>query len=135
MIREPPPQDWRAYLLALPESDAPEALWTRIAQARAEAAAPLAAKRSRLWPAAGLAAVVALAAVFAVQRPVRVSEAPVASVPAAPAAESPALRALDDAIALAYARNAGQDELDSLWQTRERLLGSPADSEPLLARL
>ena len=133
MNRETPPQDWRAYLHALPESDAPDALWTRIAQARADAAVPAPARRSRLWPAAGLAAAVALAAIFAMPSPAPV--APMATAPAVPAVESPALRALDDAIALAYARNAGQDELDSLWQTRERLLGSPADSEPLLARL
>lgn len=130
--------DWRTYLHALPEAEAPEALWQRIAQARA-ASAPSPRSFARWRPAAGLAAAVALAALLALPRdvPLPTTGAYVApAVTALPAAlDSTALRALDDAIALAYARDATQDELDSLWQTRERLLGSPADSEPLLARL
>lgn len=126
--------DWRTYLHALPEAEPPEALWQRIAQARAAAAAP---RRTPRWLAgAGLAAAVALAAVLTLPRGVPVPGA-VSPSPATFAAvpDSEALRTLDDAIALAYARDASQDELDSLWQTRERLLGSPAESEPLLARL
>ena len=126
--------DWRTYLHALPEAEAPDALWQRIAQARAAAAAP---RRAPRWLAgAGLAAAVALAAVLTLPRGADAPQAvpsPLAAATAAP--DGKALRALDDAIALAYARDASQDELDSLWQTRERLLGSPAESEPLLARL
>lgn len=126
--------DWRTYLHALPEADPPEALWQRIAQARAAQARP--GRAPRWLAAAGLAAAVAMAAVLTLPRGV---PAPDAASPSsggfAAVADSEALRTLDDAIALAYARDASQDELDSLWQTRERLLGSPAESEPLLARL
>jgi hypothetical protein len=128
--------DWRTYLQALPEAEPPEALWQRIAQARAAA---VARRRAPRWLAgAGLAAAVALAAVLALPRGGEAPqvEPPVAALARTVAArDGEALRALDDAIALAYAHHASQDELDSLWQTRERLLGSPAESEPLLARL
>ena len=124
--------DWRTYLHRLPEAEPPEALWTRIAQARVDAAPP---RRTGRWLAVtGLAASLALAAVLVTRQPPQAPAQPALTTLAAPA-DSEALRALDDAIGLAYARNAGQDELDALWQTRERLLGSPADSEPLLARL
>lgn len=121
--------DWRTYLHALPEAEVPDALWQRLRDAR-----PARRSKPRWMPAAGLAAAVALAAVLAWPG---AAPAPDSSIPAVVAmpADAGALRALDDSIALAYARNAAQEELDSLWQTRERLLGSAADSSPLLARL
>ena len=125
--------EWRNYLHALPDAEAPEALWQRIARARAESVTRR-SRPARWLPALGLAAAVALAAVLALPRGAALGPRLPAPVVAATPAESPALRALDDAIALAYARDAAQEELDALWQTRERLLGSPG-SEPLLARL
>ena len=124
--------DWRTYLHRLPEAEPPEALWARIAQARAEARP---APRTNRWLAfAGMAAALALAAVLVTREPPQAPARPAVAALAAPQ-DSEAVRALDDAIGLAYARNAGQEELDALWQVRERLLGSPAESEPLLARL
>ena len=120
--------DWRAYLHALPEAEPPAELWQRIAQART--AKPASRSSSRWLPAAGLAAAVALAAVIA--WPARDAALP---EPPAVAVDGVALRALDDAIALAYASNASQDELDSLWQTRERLMQGGSGEAPMLARL
>ncbi len=130
--------DWRAYLHQLPETDAPEGLWARIAaaQAQAQAAKPRRA-RPRWLPAIGLAAAAALAAVLVIPREAPVdSEAIEDPTTLAVAADAVDVRSLDDAIALAYARNAAQDELDALWQTRERLMASASDvAPPLLARL
>lgn len=127
--------DWRTYLHRLPEAEPPAALWSRIESARLQSR-PARGPRRPWLAVSGLAAAVALAALLVARAPVTAPEAPapVAAVPAV-AVDNPALRALDDAIGLAYARNAGQDELDALWQTRERLLGSAAGAEPLLARL
>jgi hypothetical protein len=134
MNREIQSHDWRRYLHALPDAEAPDALWARIAQARAATVAPR-PRGGRWMVGAALAASVALATVFAMRTPVEAPSAPAVATLAAPVADNEALRALDDTIALAYARNAAEEELASLWQTRERLLGSSADSEPLLARL
>jgi hypothetical protein len=134
MNRDTRSHDWRSYLHALPDAEAPDALWVRIAQARAETAASR--PRSARWLAgAALAASVALAAVLVVREPEPEPAVPSLAALAASIPDNEAVRALDDAIALAYSRNAGEEELASLWQTRERLMGSPADSEPLLARL
>lgn len=137
MNRETTSQDWCGYLRALPDAEPPDALWGRIAQTRATATvAPPRIHLTRWRAGFALAASMALVATLVMRSPVVMPVDPVATTHVAPTAtKREALRALDDAIALAYARNADEDELQALWQTRERLLSDPADSEPLLARL
>jgi hypothetical protein len=121
---------WRLHLAALPEVSPPERLWLRLQQAQP---APRPARRTAMrW--AGVAAVLlATAGLISQWRP---TPAPVVAEVTAPVPIDAGLRQLDDEIALAYARDAGEAELAALWQTRERLLEALQGPAPaLLARL
>jgi hypothetical protein len=55
---------------------------------------------------------------------------------ALPSAEDRGLKQVDDELALAYARDAGEAELAALWEVRERLIARrDASPDALLARL
>lgn len=129
-------EDWRSHLASLPSVEPPEALWARIAAGR-QTRAP-ARKLLRPWVGAAVAA-----SLFAVWLWPRLDAGPV-TTPAAPAASGVAvavsvdrgLKQVDDELALAYARNAGESELAALWQVRERLIAERGTSpDALLARL
>ena len=128
-----PPTDWRAHLASLPEVDPPETLWLRLQAAQRQGRSARAPWR---WLAA--AAAFALAVVIAWPGTQTQPAAPSVTALPVPAAvrSDDSLRRLDDEIARAYARNAGEAELAALWQTRERLIESQQGPAPaLLARL
>jgi hypothetical protein len=127
--------DWRGHLASLPSVEPPESLWARIAAAR-QARMP-ARRGARSWVGAAIAA--SLFAVWLLPR----FHVDLVSVPgtAAPAVASRSavdrgLKQVDDELALAYARNAGEAELAALWEVRERLIArQDASPDALLARL
>jgi hypothetical protein len=130
-----PPPPWRQYLDTLPEAEAPATLWPRLAAAQRQAQRR---RRRPLWFGAA-AAVLALALIAPRLLPTPATPAaPAAAGPSlalSPAAD-PGLRRLDDQIAQAYARGAGEDEVAVLWQARERVLASLEGPAPVvLARL
>jgi hypothetical protein len=128
MTRLDPPTDanWRSYLHALPESEPPAELLSRLQQARSARRAP-----SWRWMAVAAAVVASALVVASLPDPERAAIATVA-----PAAIDPALQQLDLELSLAYARQADEDEIAALWQTRERLLAHTGeDGSVLLARL
>ena len=129
----------RAYLLALPEAEPPPELRQRVLAALPVAARP-APLQKRPWL-LGLAAAVAMAALTLrmVLAPAPVTTPVVASATAIGAAQAlehrvldrglaagPAQRAgiagIDRALAEAYRREAGDEELDALWRARSRAL-------------
>lgn len=131
-----PPPPWRQYLDALPEVEAPDTLWPRLAAAQRQAQR----RRQRPFWLGAAAAMLALVTVLALQR------MPAPTSPAAPgapglpqvaqAAADPGLQRLDDQIALAYARGADEDEVAVLWQARAQVLASLEGPAPVvLARL
>jgi hypothetical protein len=124
---------WRLHLAALPDVAPPERLWQRLQQAR-PATRP--ARRAALRWASAAALLLATAGLISQWRPTSApAPGPLMNV-AAPVPVDAGLRQLDDEIALAYARDAGEAELASLWQTRERLLETLQGPAPaLLARL
>lgn len=121
--------DWRGYLQALPEAEPPAALWTRIEQARCTT-------RARDWRWPTLAAAI-LASVLVLGTVPREPAAPgIATAGSDPGVVDPAVQQLDLELSLAYARQAGEQEIAALWQTRERLLARSGEADPvLLARL
>jgi hypothetical protein len=131
-----PPPPWRQYLDTLPEAEAPDTLWPRLAAAQRQAQR----RRQRPFRLGAAAAVLALVALFAAQRLPAPTSPAVAGAPglghvAQPAAD-PGLRRLDDQIALAYARGADEDEVAVLWQARAQVLASLEGPAPVvLARL
>ena len=130
MTRLDPPTDpnWRSYLHGLPDSEPPAELWSRLQQARSARRAP-----SWRWMAVA-AAVVASALVVASLPDLERADPVIATV--VPAAIDPALQQLDLELSLAYARQADEDEIAALWQTRERLLAHTGEAgSVLLARL
>jgi hypothetical protein len=128
-------EDWRGHLASLPSVEPPESLWVRIAAAR-QAHVPV-RRGLRSWAGAAIAA--SLFAVWLLPRfQVDPVSAPGTTAPAvaAPSAVDRGLKQVDDELALAYARNAGEAELAALWEVRERLLArQDASPDALLARL
>jgi hypothetical protein len=127
--------DWRGHLVSLPSVAPPEALWARIAAAR-QTRMP-SRRAARPWLGTAIAA--SLLAVWLLPRfqadPV---SAPGMATPgvALPSAVDRGLKQVDDELALAYARDAGEAELAALWEVRERLIARrDASPDALLARL
>jgi hypothetical protein len=123
---------WRRHLHALPEVEPPVALWPRLMTARA---APARAVMPRLgWIGLAVAAGVAMLWIWPMAgvQAWRSGPDPAAGMAPMQAAVAPGLRRLDEEISLAYARNADEGELASLWQARARLIAAPEDSVPAL---
>lgn len=132
---------WRMHLAALPECDPPEAVWQRLQAARAQAQARPPSRPVFAWLAS--AAAVTFAAVLGTQMLSTPATAPSAPlVDATPHIDTPAnvaasvvdpasrasLSRIDDAIARAYERNAGDAELDALWQARNGMVETLASN-------
>lgn len=126
---------WRLHLAALPQVDAPDALWARLQQAQAQARAP----RRAAWPwlASAAALVVAVVAVQMLRTPQELG-AGVASVPVPagfdtsaldPSARAGLLR-LDAELARAYEQGADSTRLDALRQARTGVVDSFATAAP-----
>lgn len=136
---DPVDSRWRAHLAALPECEPPEALWQRLRAAQQQARGT--PQRAR-WPWLASAAALALAVLLgALLRPMPEPAIPDAAMTAheveTPASVTttvtdPASRAsllrIDAALTRAYERNAGDAELDALWQARKGMLDSLASN-------
>ena len=127
----------RQQLLTLPDAEPSDALWWRIAQARQTQI-----RHRRRWIAGGATAgvVVALTLLLGLPpRPAHDRTAPaIATTPSnQPSSNSvamppDALRRIDRELQLAYARNADDAELASLWAVRQDILHSrPKAVQPM----
>lgn len=127
---------WRNHLAALPDAAPSDALWLRLQQAHADRFAP---RRAARWPwlASAAALVVAVVATQLVppaptapHSPLSAAPAPVATLADIDPAGRANLLRIDAALERAYEHDAGDAELQALWQARSGVVDALATAAP-----